>query len=365
MLLTLAFAYMLLVPFGLSIALRWLAAAFFGLLLLFASVWANLDRNRTHVQDEMIPRLGAGTTLSILRGAMIVWLAGFLTVPRPSEEASWIPGLIFTAAVGADFFDGYLARRQGMVTRLGQWLDINLDGVAVLTAILVSIHLQTLPLWYLAVGLARFIFLAGIWLRVRLGRPVYGLQESPRRRSLAGVQMIFLCLVLLPVFDPRVVDLLAVVIAAVFLGSFAYDWLEVSGRGDSAWLKKVRDLWKNAGGYLPIFARLLTASVLLIFAAAEIVQVGDRMPLGWIAFLELLLASLLILGAAGRAVALAILLLAGLGLVGGPTDRIPVLLILCSSLVFFTGTGGLSLWTPENWLVYHRAGRDRTPEAGQ
>jgi CDP-diacylglycerol--glycerol-3-phosphate 3-phosphatidyltransferase len=183
--LTTLFAFLLLDPLGPAIARRWLTLACLGLLLLFTSVWTNLNRNRPDDLAPLMPRLGAGTMLSILRGALIVWMAGFLAVPRLAGAAAWIPGLIFAAAISADYLDGYLARRQGMVTKLGEWLDINLDGAAVLAGILIALHAQVLPVWYLLVGLARYIFLLGIWLRVRLNRPVYELRESARRRSLA------------------------------------------------------------------------------------------------------------------------------------------------------------------------------------
>ena len=51
----------------------------------------------------------------------------------------WAAGWTFTIAAITDFFDGYIARRYGMVTRLGKLLDPIADKVLI-TAALVKVH---------------------------------------------------------------------------------------------------------------------------------------------------------------------------------------------------------------------------------
>jgi hypothetical protein len=53
-------------------------------------------------------------------------------------------------------------------------------------------------------------------------------------------------------------------------------------------------------------------------------------------------------------------LLAGLGRITLQSDWTFFVLIFCTSLIFFTGTGSWSLWSPESKVVSHRGGRDRT-----
>lgn len=71
-----------------------------------------------------------------------------------------------------DFFDGFVARYTSRETRLGAILDIEFDGLGILIAVGLAIQYGHLPPWYLILGMARQLFILGIWLRRRLGKPV-------------------------------------------------------------------------------------------------------------------------------------------------------------------------------------------------
>ena len=210
-------------------AFRWSALAAGVSIYLLSILWQGLPYNYRFDEKRLLPYFGPGNALTLVRGILLAALAGFLFSPLPPRELAWLPGLIYTLAATADQFDGYLARRSKQVTRLGEMLDLSLDGLGVLIASVLVVQYGQVPAWYLLVGLARYLFLAGIWLRRRLGKPVYALPTSSTRRPLAGAQMGFMAVVMWPVFSPPFTYLAATLFAIPFLIGFARDWLMISG----------------------------------------------------------------------------------------------------------------------------------------
>lgn len=211
-------------------ALRWLllsggASCYF----LYRSLrW--LPLNHLIDGEELLPSLGVGNIVTILRGMLIAGLAGFLFLPEPQAGGVvWIPGMLYTFACIADLLDGYLARRRRQPTRLGERLDLFLDGYGVLFASVLLFRYGLVPGWYLLAGGARYLFLAGTWLRRRQGKPVHELPPNPARRPLAGAQMGFMVAALFPVLGPPITMSAAVLFGIPFLVNFTLDWLAVSG----------------------------------------------------------------------------------------------------------------------------------------
>jgi CDP-diacylglycerol--glycerol-3-phosphate 3-phosphatidyltransferase len=191
--------------------------------------WRNLSSNHRPGEKVLLPSLGAGNLLTLGRAGLFGALAGFLVLPRPEGFLTWAPGSIYILAGIVDILDGTLARRQNHVTLLGEKLDMSLDGLGVLLASGLVVKFGLAPGWYLLVGLARYLFLAGLGILTILHIPTYPLKSNPLRRLLAGLQMGFMGAVLIPVFSPAFTSLAAIFFAAPFLINFIYDWLVASG----------------------------------------------------------------------------------------------------------------------------------------
>jgi len=63
--------------------------------------------------------------------------------------------LIFGIASLTDWLDGYLARRRGQVTQLGQWMDPLADKLLVTAALISLVQMELAPAWMVAVILGR------------------------------------------------------------------------------------------------------------------------------------------------------------------------------------------------------------------
>jgi CDP-diacylglycerol--glycerol-3-phosphate 3-phosphatidyltransferase len=300
--------------------------------------------------------LGLANWLSVIRGALIALLFGFVAAPWPEGWRAWLPGILYVTASLMDFADGYAARRMQRESVLGEKLDMNLDGMGILAASLVAIGYGQVPAGYLMVGLARYGFLLGGWLLRRKEIPLRSLRPNPFRRALAGAQMGFIAVVLLPVFFPPVTWVAALFFAAPFVVNFFIDWLWVSGQLSE---KLGGELWSfpNLTGLkrkLPLFFRGLLAIVLVssLFAASVA---------GWMRVVLSVALISISLGLAGRSMALVLVLLSGFLLQQMPLSRLFWIQLVLSTAVFFSGTGTFSIWAPEDGLIYQRAGGESKP----
>jgi CDP-diacylglycerol--glycerol-3-phosphate 3-phosphatidyltransferase len=356
-------------------ALHWLFLAGAGTMALSWALWSVLPDNHREGEGELLPALGPGNLLTLWRGLLTAALVGFLFLPRPPGLLAWIPGGLYTAAATADVFDGYLARRSNHATRLGELLDLRLDGFGVLVAALLIVQYGQVPAWYLLVGLSRYLFLAWIGLRRRLGKAVFDLPPSPARRPLAGAQMGFIAVILWPLFSPPGTHLAAALFALPFLAGFARDGLAVSGVRLPSWRRPDQDQIQagdllerdRPGGpgqvvrrWLPVFLRtvaLLTlgASLARLAGEAAVQPIPQAQLLPIYAF-YLAGGLMLALGAAGRVGALAALFAIGLQQAVTGLSFPDWGVIVSGSALFFLGTGPFSVWTPENRIIERRLG---------
>lgn len=367
-------------------ALSWLIASALLFLYLCLSLWRGLAYNYRAGESHLLPTLGAGNYLTLLRGLLIAMLAGFLFAPRPTSFLAWLPGLLMTSVATADLFDGYLARRANHATRLGEMLDMQLDGLSLLLAASLVVTYQQAPAWFLLVGLARYLFLAGIFVRRRLGKPVYDLSPSAARRPFAGALMGFTAVLLYPLFSPSATHLAAALFALPFLAGFTRDWLTVSGvvfTGPVDPEIHPRELpfkYSQEKGYtltgrrvflrwLPVALRAILVAGLAVKLAYQANASSSRLagflgPGSGLIFLFFFIAAVLLAaGAAGRVGAVLALFAFGLQARTNALDGMDLFLIIISTALFFLGTGAASAWTPEDRLIERRLGERRGLDA--
>lgn len=337
-------------------AARWLWLALPLMAYPLGVLWTNLEHNHRPGETYLLPSLGVGNVLTLLRGLLLAALAGFLFLPRPQGWLAWAPGFLYLLADIADYLDGYLARLTHHATYLGERLDMSFDGLGVLIAAGLAVLYGQAPAWYLAVGLARPLYLGGLWLRRRLGKPVYSLSPDPIRRTLAGVQMGFIAIILLPVFSSTTTRPAALFFALPFLTGFLRDFFTAGGMQ----MHSVSARQKRLMGWLPVGFRVSVA----LLNAWVTNQQGSTITTastgeGAIVMLASGVALMILLGAAGRTAAIGGMILAGLSQAGEPLSIVQAGLLAAYATLFFLGTGRFSLWTPEERLIYTRPGERR------
>jgi CDP-diacylglycerol--glycerol-3-phosphate 3-phosphatidyltransferase len=80
----------------------------------------------------------------------------------PSRSAGFLACLLFAVASATDWLDGYLARRMGIVTLLGKFLDPIADKLMVMAALIMILPFGRVPAWMVLVILGREIIITGL-----------------------------------------------------------------------------------------------------------------------------------------------------------------------------------------------------------
>lgn len=318
------------------------AAAYFATL-----VWRRVEDNELQVTGELLPVFGWGTRITVLRIACLSLLSGYLVSPPLAAQLWSVTGLYGVIAVG-DWFDGFLARRTRQETRLGELLDLRVDSLGMLVASVIAIDSGRLPVWYLVLGGAYFVFRSGIFVRRALGRPCYEdrLRPSLHVRAYAGYQMALIAMALIPIFDVAVVWAVATVLMAPSVVAFVRDWGVVVGwfvPGSTSYRRVVDGVLIWTRGVAPLLVRPV-----FVLASAWMRPSGEPLIVLWG-----VCACAVGVGAAPRVAAAVILVVLALLPMGTSGEFV---LVVTGSVIMLFGGGYLSLYQPEDHWFFRRHG---------
>jgi CDP-diacylglycerol--glycerol-3-phosphate 3-phosphatidyltransferase len=113
-------------------------------------------RRRTLAEDALnLPNL-----LTMARIVAIPFFVWLLDAPTP-VRGFWAC-IVFTAAAITDVLDGYLARRLGVVSVLGKFLDPLADKLIVMAALVWLVPMGRIAAWVVVLLLAREISVTGL-----------------------------------------------------------------------------------------------------------------------------------------------------------------------------------------------------------
>ena len=321
-----------------------------------------LDENRRTIGAPLLPTLGPGNALTLQRGLALAMMAGFLVAPHPPKALAWVPAALFTAAAIADFFDGYLARRANHSTKLGARLDIELDGVGVFLVAALAVSYGRLPIWFLPIGCARYLFVAGLWCRARFGLPVYDIPESAHRRFFAGAQMAFLSIAVWPGVPTEASTLAGFVVGVPVVIGFVRDWLVATGD-----LNPKHPTYLAAQHQVVRFARELAPPVLrvMVVVAMSMLMLSANEPAGSLSVTWRLMAmaasASIALGWLGRLGAVVLLLPLGSHFIEHGLQPTTGLALAAAVSVALLGTGAFSLSRREDKYLLAKLGSATRP----
>ncbi|WMC92915.1 CDP-diacylglycerol--glycerol-3-phosphate 3-phosphatidyltransferase [Kineothrix sp. MB12-C1] len=99
--------------------------------------------------------------LTILRVIMIPFFVVFMMMPLAGEWSRWIALAIFIVASFTDWLDGYLARKNNLVTNFGKFMDPLADKLLVCSALICLVELKQIPSWIVIIIIAREFIISG------------------------------------------------------------------------------------------------------------------------------------------------------------------------------------------------------------
>ena len=206
-------------------------------------------------------RLGLPSWVTLARGTLAVGVAALVADSFARDTPVALLVALASVALVLDAADGPLARRTGSVTALGARFDGEVDAFLILA---LSVYVAPIAgAWVLAIGAARYVFLAGEWVLPWMRAPL-----PPRRwrRVVAAAQGIVLTVAAAEILPPG----LARALLAVALVALA------ASMGECAWWLWRRRAEAPARGPLP--ADVAIGSTVLALALVWVVLVAPDQP---------------------------------------------------------------------------------------
>ena len=119
-------------------------------------------------------RLGPASWVTLARATLAVGVAALAAVSFTRDTPVALLVALAAVALALDAVDGWMARRTGTASALGARFDGEVDAFLILA---LSVYVApAYGAWVLAIGAARYLFLAGEWLLPWMRRPL-----PPRR----------------------------------------------------------------------------------------------------------------------------------------------------------------------------------------
>ncbi len=113
-------------------------------------------RRRTLREDAFnIPNLLTAARIVMIPLVLVLMQRG---APRDCFWAAWV----YALAAITDFFDGYIARRQGLVSVLGKFLDPLADKLIVMATLVWLVNLGRIEAWVVVLLLGREFSITGL-----------------------------------------------------------------------------------------------------------------------------------------------------------------------------------------------------------
>ena len=119
----------------------------------FYSYWEQIARK------DVLLYMNLPNKLTCLRMVMIPFFVLFMYLPFPA--ARYIALVIFIAASLTDTADGYIARRDHLITDFGKFMDPLADKMLVISAMICLVSIDRIPAWIVIVIVAREFIISG------------------------------------------------------------------------------------------------------------------------------------------------------------------------------------------------------------
>jgi CDP-diacylglycerol--glycerol-3-phosphate 3-phosphatidyltransferase len=333
---------------GSEFANHWLILSVVTLIIVITQTISRLGLNRLDEKSPPYKILGWGNRATIFRGVLIAVLAGFLFKPWPEGLLIWLPGSIYFVASIIDRLDGYLARITQMQSQLGTELDTVYDAIGLLIAPLLAVSYGQLHWSYLLVSMAYYLFVLGIYMRKFRGLKVNKLSANISRRTIAGFQMGFVAVILLPIFRPPFTQLAGIAFMLPLLFGFLIDWCIVrgslvQGTGIALNLEYLKSIGKNV--LLPGL-RLIALVLVICLFNENVIQASFNTLI-----IILIATFMMVCGFAGRTGAAMLAILMGMLYQDQEPSLIVTTLLFIIIWIMMLGIGRFSLYKrDEDWV---------------
>ena len=150
--------------------------------------------------------------LTLFRVILIPFFIAFLMIPG-IPFGKWIALGIFIVASLTDFLDGYIARKNNLVTNFGKFMDPIADKVLVCSAFICLVELAMIPAWMVIIIIARELVIDGFRLVASDNGVVIAASYWGKFKT--TFQMVAVCLMIANLEPLRIITLIITWIAVL------------------------------------------------------------------------------------------------------------------------------------------------------
>jgi CDP-diacylglycerol--glycerol-3-phosphate 3-phosphatidyltransferase len=143
-----------------------------------------------------VSALNLPNLLSLSRVFLAPLVVVFLTLRI--EWGDLIAGAVFILAALTDTADGYIARKRGIVTNLGKFIDPLADKILITAALVGLVELQRIPAWIVVVILAREFIVTGLRMIAAAEGVVLAASRGGKTKTVAQIVAIVMMIFNLP-----------------------------------------------------------------------------------------------------------------------------------------------------------------------
>ena len=136
--------------------------------------------------------------LTILRVFLVPVFVVFMLTDLGGSYSNWIALVIFVAASLTDSLDGYLARKNNLVTNFGKFMDPVADKLLVCSALICLMELNRVPAWMVLIIIAREFIISGFRLVASDAGVVIAASYWGKFKTISQVVMIIALLIEFP-----------------------------------------------------------------------------------------------------------------------------------------------------------------------
>ena len=171
--------------------------------------------------------------LTVLRVIMIPFFVLFMLTDFAGAASKYVALAIFCIASFTDFLDGYLARRDNLVTNFGKFMDPLADKLLVCSALICLIPQGKLETWIVLAIIAREFIISGFRLVASDNGIVIAASYWGKFKTVSHMSMIILLILDIPFLwvVTEIVKWIAVVLTIVSLVDYVLKNKQVLTQG--------------------------------------------------------------------------------------------------------------------------------------
>ena len=131
-----------------------------------------------------------------------------------------LAGIVFIIASLTDAADGYIARKRGIVTNLGKFIDPLADKILVDAALISLVELQRLPAWMVVIIVSREFIVSGVRMVAASDGIIIAASKGGKIKTVT--QIVAICLM---IFNVPYIAIPAMWLAMILTVSSGMDYL--------------------------------------------------------------------------------------------------------------------------------------------